>query len=256
MNFDQIVAPIGKQVFMENFHRGACMLIKGDSDRFSNLISLQEIEQRLNDGCNTLSPVQIIGEGRRAQIIEKDLAWTPVATRKAEILKLLQSGHSFLMTNMSQVNAEIAALVDSLENGFPQDNVQADVHLYVSSHGDATGYDAHRDIPQHKLYLQVIGTTQWQVFESKVEMPADIRSISDNELDQNLTIAQEFELTPGDGFYMPPAVFHKVRNTDGPRVSVSIPFVNVVDSKIQKMDRTYIPFAEMFNNSQENNNNE
>ena len=52
-------------------------------------------------------------------------------------------------------------------------------------------------------------------------------------------------LEPGDLLYMPPDTFHKVRNEDGPRVSFSIPFV-IHKENIQRMDRTHIPFKEIF----------
>ena len=53
------------------------------------------------------------------------------------------------------------------------------------------------------------------------------------------------ELNPGDLLYMPPNTFHKVRNFNEPRISFSIPF-NKVDNTFKKMDRTHIPFKELF----------
>jgi len=55
--------------------------------------------------------------------------------------------------------------------------------------------------------------------------------------------------TPGDLFYMPPAVFHKIRNTGGPRVSLSIP---VSPAGGKRMDRTYIPFERLFHEGMRN----
>lgn len=222
------------------------MLIRGESNRFADLISLEEIELRLNDGCNNLTPVQVIGSGRRAEILDRQLAWSTAATRKSELLQLLRDKHSFLMMNMSQINPRIAALVDSIEAAFPQDSVHADLHLYVSARSDGSGYDAHRDFPQHKLYLQAIGSTRWQVFETIGEMSADVRSVNAEDEASYLKLAREFDLNPGDAFYMPPAVFHKVRNLEGPRISLSIPFANITDKAVPRMDRTYIPFKELF----------
>ena len=61
-----------------------------------------------------------------------------------------------------------------------------------------------------------------------------------------ITQEMEFVLEPGDVLYVPPGKFHNVRNTHGPRVSFSIPFVVYVDSKKPRMDRTYIPFRAIF----------
>lgn len=249
MDFDALIAPLGKEVFFESYRKGACMLIRGDRNRFDGLVTLEEIELRINDGCNTISPVQIIGGGHRGTIVDENLAWSPLATRKSEVLNLIRNQHSFLMTNMSQINPRIARLVDSIESAFGDEDMRADVHLYVSPTGAATGYNAHRDYPQHKLYLQVIGSTRWQVFDQIRDLPDKVRAIPEAQESDCLKVAREFELRPGDAFYMPPATFHKVRNTAGPRVSVSIPFNKVSDSAVPKMDRAYIPFKQIFESS-------
>ena len=245
MDFEQLVAPLGKEKFLDGFAQGACMLIIGESERFKHLLTLDEIELRLNDGCNTLTPIQVIGEGKRTAITDQKLSWSPVATRKADVLELIRERHSFLMVNMSQINPRVARLVDSIEAAFDSDNMQADMHLYVSTRTAASGYDAHRDIPQHKIYLQVIGTTHWQVFEPIGKLPNEVRVVPESEEADCLKLAKEFQLDPGDAFYMPPAVFHKVRNEDGPRISLSIPFAQI-EEDCPRMDRTYIPFKKIF----------
>ncbi len=246
MNFDELVAPLGKNKFFGNFAKGACMLIRGERDRFADLVSLEEIELRINDGCNSLTPVQMIGGGQRREIIDKQLAWSSVATRKTDLLQMLREKHSFIMMNMSQINPRIATLIDSIEAAFPNDRVQADLHLYVSTTADASGYDAHRDFPQHKLYLQAVGSTHWQVFETTRPLASDVRAVPAEEETDCLRLVKEFDLNPGDAFYMPPAVFHKVRNLQGPRLSLSIPFANITNQDVPRMDRTYIPFKELF----------
>ncbi|MEQ8315219.1 MAG: cupin domain-containing protein [Gammaproteobacteria bacterium] len=246
MDFDSLVAPLGKDSFFENYKKGACILIHGERNRFEGLISLEEIELRVNDGCNILSPLQIIGGGKRDALLDQNLPWSSQAMRKAEVLKLIQDRHSFMMTNMSQINPRVAHLVDSIEAAFSDEDMRADVHIYVSPRGAASGYNAHRDIPQHKLYLQVMGSTQWQVFEQISDIPGDVRAVPEAQEIKFLKLAREFELQPGDAFYMPPAVFHKVRNTEGPRVSLSIPFTPMTQADVPRMDRTYIPFRKIF----------
>ncbi len=246
MDFDALIAPIGKEAFFQHFENGACMLIHGESKRFDELISLDDIEARINDGCNTLSPVQIIAGGEREAIVDRNLPWSSLVTRKTEVLNLIQQKHSFLMTNMSQINPQIAGLVDSIEEAFADKDMRADLHLYVSARADASAYDAHRDIPQHKLYLQHTGSTHWQIFEQTRPVADQVRAISEQEESQYLKLLREFELKPGDAFYMPPAVFHKVSNSEGPRISLSIPFAKPGKENLPRMDRTHIPFKQIF----------
>ena len=250
MNFAELLAPLSEEKFWACYQQGGCCHIKGTPGRFSNLVTLDEIELRLNDGCNFQSPVQVIGSGNRHTLIDQNLPWSPTALRKSEVLKLMKERNSFLMMNMSQINPKVAALIDTIEAAFSEDKVQADMHLYVSTAADATSFDAHRDFPQHKLFMQAVGTTHWQVFQAKQTISADVRSIPAEEEDSKLELVKEFELHAGDVFYMPPGVFHKVRNYDGPRISLSIPFAKIHNPELPKMDRTYIPFKELFEQSQ------
>jgi ribosomal protein L16 Arg81 hydroxylase len=148
------------------------------------------------------------------------------------------------MRNMSQINPKVASLIDAIEASFK--GARADLHLYISPMDDGTGYHAHRDFPQHKIYLQVIGKTSWEIFDHHADLPRESVNLADADEPRYLTKIMEFTLAPGDVLYMPPGRFHKVRNHHGPRVSFSIPFVVNVDGKAGRMDRTHIPFRAIF----------
>ncbi|MDZ7841896.1 MAG: cupin domain-containing protein [Gammaproteobacteria bacterium] len=243
MDFDNLISPLDRSEFMTRYRAGDCFVIRGDQEKFSQLISLADIERRLNDGCNLNQPPQIIMDGLRQPLMDSKVAWSSTAAKKTEILRRLETGHSFMMTNLSQINPAISVLIDGIEEALAVDDMRADLHLYVSTRGSATAYNAHRDYPQHKIYLQVIGITEWHVYHHSPDLGNDIRAVdAENESDY-LEEAACFELNPGDLFYMPPAVFHKIRNTGGPRVSLSIP---IAPAGGKRMDRTYIPFERLF----------
>ena len=245
MDMVKLVRPMPLPEFVDRARSGETFVVRGNPDKFSHLITLEEIEMRLNDGCNFAKPVQIIKDGKKHQVLEHQVAWSPHAVKKKEVLELLQQRHSFMMVNMSQINRKVANLIDSIEDLFP--NARADLHIYVSTKADASGYHAHRDRPQHKLYLQVIGSTQWKVFKYRQGLEESVVSIGEHQEHEFLDLEMQFDLEPGDLMYMPPDVFHKVRNCDGPRVSLSIPFSILVNgADLHRMDRTYIPFKEMF----------
>jgi ribosomal protein L16 Arg81 hydroxylase len=248
MDFTKLIQPLTMPEFAAKVTARETFVMSGEGRRdFSDLLSLDEIETALNQGCNVNKPVEIIGGGVRQACIDTKVAWSPVALRKAEIKKLLESGHSFLMMNMSQINPKVAALIDAIEAQFK--GARADLHLYISPTDDGTGYHAHRDYPQHKIYLQVIGRTSWQIFDDSPDLPKDAVNVADADEAKYLTKVMEFTLQPGDVLYMPPARFHKVRNHHGPRVSFSIPFVVNLDGKAGRMDRTHIPFRAIFENA-------
>ena len=146
------------------------------------------------------------------------------------------------MRNQSQINSKVASLITSIEDTF---NFAADLHLYVSPVTSGSGYNAHRDRPQHKIYLQVFGKTNWIIFNHEKGLPENINALKEEDEIKYLKESMTIELKPGDMLYMPPDTFHKVRNHNEPRISFSIPF-NKVEEKFKKMDRTHIPFKQIF----------
>lgn len=244
MDFCDLIKPLSLDEWLEKVKASESVLMPGNGKRdFSELVSLAEIETTLNNGCNTSDPIQIISDGLRKYLIDKDVNWSPFAIKKSEITHLLKSGHSFIMMNMSQINEAIAGMIDTIEKEI--EHSCADLHLYISPTNDATGYEAHRDRPQHKIYLQVIGDTSWQIFSHTEDLP-NINSLSEEDENKYLTQIMDFTMEPGDVLYMPPGQFHKVRNHNGPRISFSIPIIIDPKDKRQNMDRSHIPFKALF----------
>lgn len=244
MDFDSLIHPMSKKDFLDRLRAGGCFVIRGDPAKFEGLITLQEIEDKLNDGCNISDPVQVIQNGKRQALVDSPFAWSRFAVKKKEVLEHVRSGCSFMLTNMTQINPRVSGLIDGIEDALKDQGARADLHLYVSTTSDASAYNAHRDYPQHKIYLQVIGSTEWKIYSHDPELANDICAVKSENVDHTLKLVREFVLNPGDLFYMPPSVFHQIRNTGGPRVSFSIPVV--MSSRHKQMDRTYIPFRSLF----------
>jgi hypothetical protein len=164
-------------------------------------------------------------------------AWAPTFTRKSRLAELLRSGHSCVLHNMSQITPRVAELIASVEDAFP--GYQADAHIYFSPSAGATGFDVHRDQPQHKIYVQLHGTTHWTVYRGSDPAIA----MKPSEAAERLAIDFEVRLTPGSVLYLPPAVFHRVESREGARVSLSIPFYE--SPLAQPVDRTHVPVADL-----------
>ncbi len=248
MDFPTLIKPLTINDFLTKINAKESFVMSGKGQRdFADLLSLAEIETAINNGCNVTNPMQVVLEsGERNCFIDENVCWASVALKKKEITNLLKAGHSFVMMNMSQINKSVAELIDTIENSI--DYCHADMHLYVSPINDATGYMAHRDYPQHKIYLQVVGNTSWQLF-SHNDLPDDHISIPEEDESKYLTEIMNFTMVPGDVLYMPPGQIHKVRNHSGPRISFSIPFIIDPENKIQRMDRSHIPLQEIFENA-------
>jgi ribosomal protein L16 Arg81 hydroxylase len=244
MDIADIFAPLSMSEFKAKIFDKTSVAITRKINPFKNLLTLEEIEQKLNDGCATLTNLGIIGENGRKMPLESiydhanQVYWSPFALKKNLVLDKLIHQHSFVMHNMTQINGRIAELADAIETTFP--GFHTDLHIYVSPKPSATSYNVHRDNPQHKIYLQLIGTSYWTIYKGK----SDKTSMSLAEADEELEVDFRSELTPGSVMYMPPGTYHHVTNGGGSRVSLSFPFIH--DPSRTRMDRVHIPFKEIF----------
>lgn len=227
-----------------HYDESKCLVLEGPADKFHGLVSPEDIEVRLNDGCNASTFVQSIKDGGRKADVDSACVWSPASLRKTEFTASINADQSFMMANSSQITPRMAELIDQIEAFFSADQVHADVHLYCSLSGRGNSYNAHRDLPQHKILLQAYGDTNWQLFNAIKEVPPHITAIPVDEQDEWLELVSEFTLTQGDLLYMPPGTFHKVVSVEGPRISISIPFYSMPEAT--QMDRSFIPFADLF----------
>ena len=236
--------PLTLDDLKNHYDEAKCLVLEGKNDKFTQLVTLDDIERRLNDGANANTFPQIIKDGTRAAKVDANCVWTPASSQKAQFLNDINQGSSFMMANSSQVSRRLATLCDDIEGFFTEDKVHADVHLYVSTSAQGGSYNAHRDRPQHKILLQAYGDTEWQIFNPIKEQPNNLSAVPPEQEHEYLEMVSEFTLSQGDLLYMPPGTFHKVVNVPGPRISISIPFSSMPEAT--KMDRTFIPFTELF----------
>lgn len=219
------------------------VLVPEGGNPLEGLITLDELETRLNDGCATMTNLSVIDANGaklpRDRLYHRQLAptWAPEFLKKTELHRLLADGRSFVMHNMTHINARVARLVRDIEEAFP--DFITDAHLYVSPRAGASGYRAHKDEPQHKIYLQVFGSTSWTVFRGQHEK----RALTEEETRAHLSVDFEKTLTPGSVLYMPPGVFHRATNPDGPRLSLSIPISPRIG--VVPVDRHHVPLRKL-----------
>jgi mannose-6-phosphate isomerase-like protein (cupin superfamily) len=247
MKLAELLGPtLVEQFIARTFGVRAWVQLRNDATA-QPLLSLEELDTRVNDGTASLSALAVIGpDGAKLPpealfVRQPGPAWAPHFLRKSRLGALLRGGHSCVLHNMSQITPRVAELIESVEEAFP--GYQADAHIYFSPSAGATGFDVHRDQPQHKFYVQLHGSTHWTVYRGSD--PAI--SMKPDEAAARLAVDFEVRLTPGSVLYLPPGVFHRVESRDGARVSLSIPFYE--SPLALKVDRTRVPVAELLGES-------
>ena len=87
MDFAKLIKPLSLEEFAAKSSAKETFVMTGDGLRdFNDLISLEEIELVLNNGCNVNSPIYVIVEGKRQAFIDRNLKWSPFALKKHRVI--------------------------------------------------------------------------------------------------------------------------------------------------------------------------
>src|SRR5262245_41564675 len=203
MHVRDLIAPIALDEFKASYFNRRPLALLRAGNPFQDLVTLQEIQDKLNDGLASDLRVQVVSErlGRVAkQLLYREGHRQPsaggAALLKAKLRDYLEDGHSIICYNLSDMNAGIPALARSFEEEFAAHH--CDLHVYLSPSRDASTLKTHSDKPQQKFYLQLIGNTHWTVFRRRTsEQIGDKQGLTDDEIDKYLEVEFDVVLKPG-----------------------------------------------------------
>jgi len=210
-------------------------------------LSLAEIEARLNQPVS-LSVIDFDHSKFPPTDLYYETHWDKASLDRTKVKSLIDEGRSFIMHNCTDINRDIAEFTDSIEKELT--HYHADLHIYISPQANAATYAPHRDRPQHKIFIQLMGEVHWKMYAHDPALLPDesVISVTEEFANQNMKVILDKVAGPGDIIYMPAGVFHKVE-TLSPRVSLSFPLIFRPDLK--RKDRTTIPLSQYFQSSSE-----
>jgi ribosomal protein L16 Arg81 hydroxylase len=242
MEVSDLLRPFTPKDFKANIFDHKAVLLRKNEGFPLNLLTVDEIEAALNNGANLSHSVRGIsknGTKMTPQMFYQPSFQSSFVLNKKLINEFMEEGNTFIVHNCSQLNAKVTTLFAQLEEFFY--GMHGDLHLWISSGKGARSLDAHRDRPQHKFYMQMVGETNWTVYQNPVDVSEivdeSIVTCSDEFMKENFEIAFTATLCPGDSLYMPPGTFHKVIVDEKPRISLSF---LLVPSESPPVDRTQI----------------
>ncbi len=247
MHVRDLIAPMSLEDFKANYWNRRPLAMTRAGNPFQDLVTLKELEDKLNDGLASDLRVQVVAErqGRvpRQLLYREGHRQAPAGLMKAKLRDYLEADHSIICYNLSDMNEGIASLAASFEEEF-QDH-HCDLHVYLSPSREASALKTHSDKPQQKFYLQLIGNTHWTVFRRKSPQALEgEQTVTEADIPKYLDVEFDVVLRPGSVIYMPPDTFHRVQLMGTPRVSLS--FLVSHAPQIPRVDRTRIDLGSLF----------
>jgi ribosomal protein L16 Arg81 hydroxylase len=184
-------------------------------------VSWQDAEDALNAPWNHV--ITVIGDDRKRmdlEMVEEPWFYTYVP-KKEELFELANAGYTINICKYGHGKPEVDELLSQLENTF---DGCADCHIFVTTGANNShpSFNPHWDKPNNFI-IQMEGETRWQVYNERASTLIEDQDHLYLPTDDELSIAIDTVLTPGDVLYFPARAYHNTRHVSGSRLSLSIP---------------------------------
>jgi ribosomal protein L16 Arg81 hydroxylase len=172
MEFDQIIAPLGRNAFLNQHWEKSWLHLRGDKDRFAGLLSWDELSSLLENTRLAPPDIRLSQDGK---ILDADrYVYTPPGAGNVprldfgRLMALLSEGATLVLHGVEEIAPRVRLLSESVRDALARNNV----NLYASWHSQ-NGFDLHWD-PHEVMVLQCHGRKRWQIFSPTQEYPLDI----------------------------------------------------------------------------------
>jgi ribosomal protein L16 Arg81 hydroxylase len=215
LDFDQIMAPLGAQVFLRDYWLKQFVHIRGSAGRFTSLLAWDELNGILQQHRLTPPRLKLYKDGQPldpSQYLTPAMFGVPRVDAGRLVLSLAQ-GASLILDDVQ----EMAPLVRDLMGAF-QDTLQTDAfaNLYAGWHNN-NAFNRHWD-PQEAIVLQLSGRKRWRVYHPTRPNPLQ----NDDAPPPTVAPAWEGTLNDGDVLYIPRGWWHEAFPLGEPSLHLTV----------------------------------
>ncbi|MEM7043090.1 MAG: cupin domain-containing protein [Pseudomonadota bacterium] len=226
-DFDEIMAPIGADAFMQDYEGKKPLHLKGAADKFANVMSWSLLNDLLGQATiwshqslmlvldkETLSAQQYCAPapGRDGgQVMRPD---------PAKVRDHLKKGATLVANDIDHLSAGMTAFSSCMEQAL---GAKIQGNLYCSSKR-RQGFAAHFDT--HDVYaVHVEGTKTWHIYEGRAEHPIAhpmFKTLGrDHHEKAKGKLLMDVHMEPGDLLYLPRGQYHDALADEGGAVHIA-----------------------------------
>lgn len=201
-----------------------------------DLLTWDDVERCVNNP--SLYNFEMIGvDNVKIEIPMHKKAWVfakPVQD-KAFMIDNINRGNGFVIMDYGFYSDKTNQLLKTFETIY---NVNAAIHVYGGLEGSKS-FGIHEDYPANFI-IQADGQTRWKVYNNRISHLYRTGTMNGQLSDDDLDLAFDVVLDPGDALYIPARMYHKAIPM-GKRLSMSIPCWTklATDPATQETDRNY-----------------
>ena len=215
--FDQVVAPLGADIFLNNCWLKSFVHMPGQPGRFTDLITWDDLNAILEQHRLAPPRLKIYKDG---QPVDPSQYMTPAMFGMPRLdagglITSLAQGASLILDDVQEMAPGVRELMQSFQDALHTD---AYANLYAGWHSQQA-FQLHWD-PQEAFVLQLSGRKRWRVYEPTRSHPLK----NDIEAPAQPVGAPAWEgvLADGDSLYIPRGCWHEAFPLNEPSLHLTV----------------------------------
>ena len=213
----RLLAPITVREFFADYYEKKPLLIRRRAPSyFGDLLTLADVDRVLTTGHLRPGQIDVVNAGAAEPIKGKDFATPSGVVDPARVAGLFANGATIIFQRLNHSVPRLAEFCAGLEAEFTQP-FQMNVYLTPPrSQGFKRHYDTH-DV----FVIQVIGSKQWKLYGTPVELPLAGHSFDSDKQDAG-PLSRSFRLKQGDVLYVPRGLVHDAVSTGETSLHITV----------------------------------
>jgi len=215
LDFDQIMAPLGAQVFLRDYWLRQLVHIRGKAGRFTALLTWDALNGMLQQHRLTPPRLKLYKDGQPldpSQYLTPAMFGVPRVDAGRLILSLAE-GASLILDDVQEMAPHVRDLMGAFQDALQTD---AFANLYAGWHNN-NAFNRHWD-PQEAVVLQLAGRKRWRVYRPTRPNPLQ----NDDAPPPTVPPAWEGTLNDGDVLYIPRGWWHEAVPLGEPSLHLTV----------------------------------
>ncbi|MFO0686760.1 MAG: cupin domain-containing protein [Sandaracinus sp.] len=213
--FDRLIAPMSREEFFRDYWEKKPLLVRrSERAYYADLLSIRALDRVLTSQTLTRNSAFIANAARQVQA--EEFCFPDGVVDVARLYQQFADGGTIVFNQLHTVLPVLHDLCRSLERDL---SCRFQTNIYMTP-GRSQGFPTHYD--SHDVFiLQVHGVKHWQVFNTPIELPFRGQPFKRDETPKG-DVTMEFDLEPGDMFYLPRGMMHDAQTREGETLHITL----------------------------------
>ncbi len=216
LSFPWLIAPTTPETFFAEYYEKKPLLVRREErpDYYGDLLTLDDIDHAICDLGLHHPSIELVSSTK--QLTSEDYTFVSGMIDVVRLYQEFADGATVVLPQLQNHLPKLADLCRAMEARLSS---RFQTNIYMTP-GASQGFRSHYD--SHDVFvLQVDGVKTWRIYNEAIELPYRGQNFDPHET-QAGELTEEFELRPGDLFYLPRGYMHDAATHEGGSLHITL----------------------------------